>query len=189
MNKKITISSVVAAMLMSGNVFAYQPGSAYGGAQFASFDLSFDGTSEDFSPTGLIFRLGNNINENFSVEGRLGLGLSDDTITASDGITTASVSIELDTLIGVYGVGHVMLSESSSIYGLIGFTKVDGTIDASASGVGSVSVSDDESGLSFGVGTDIGLSNNLALNIEYIQYLNETDMDLNAISVGVKFSF
>jgi opacity protein-like surface antigen len=139
----------------------------------------------------LVGRLGNNINENFSIEGRLGFGLSDDTITATDGVDTASLSIELDTLIGVYGVGHIMLNESSSIYGLVGFTKVDGTVSASTSGsvTGSGSSSEDESGLSYGVGADIGVGKNLALNIEYIEYLNESELDLKAISLGIKINF
>lgn len=188
-NKNVSIGAVTAILLMTSNVFANQPGSAYGGIQFVSFDYSVDGAPEDFSPTGLIGRLGSNINENFSVEGRLGFGLSDDTITASDGIDTASLSVELDTLIGVYGIGHVMLNESSSVYGLIGFTRVDTTISASVTGIGSASISEDDSGLSFGVGADIGLSSNVALNVEYIQYLNESEYDVTALAIGVKFSF
>jgi outer membrane immunogenic protein len=191
MNRNISLSIVVAVMLSTNSAFAGLLASSYGGIQFASFDASIDGIPEDFSPTGLIGRLGNNINENFSVEGRLGFGLSDDTITATDGVDTASLSIELDTLIGVYGVGHIMLNESSSIYGLVGFTKVDGTVSASISGslTGSGSSSEDESGLSYGVGADIGVGKNLALNIEYIQYLNESELDLNAISLGIKVNF
>ena len=138
MNKTISLGIFVAVMLSTNTVFAGLLANSYGGIQYASFDssISIDGTTipEDFSPTGLIGRLGNNINENFSVEGRLGLGLSDDTITASDGIDTVSLTVELDTLIGVYGVGHIMLNESSSVYGLIGLTKVDGTISGSISG-------------------------------------------------------
>lgn len=194
MNKIIILYAAAAVALSTNSAVADQSGGLYGGVQFASFDVSdvtVGGATipEDFSPTGLIFRLGNNVNENFSVEGRLGLGLSDDTITVSDGIDTVSLSIELDTLIGVYGVGHVILSESSSVYGLIGITKVDGTLSASLSGGGSGSLSDDETGLSFGVGADIGLSNTVALNIEYIQYLNKSAFDVSALAFGVKFGF
>lgn len=187
--KNITIGAVVSVVLMSSNVFADLAGGVYGGIQYASFDFSADDISEDFSPTGLIGRVGNKINENFAIEGRLGLGLSDDTITATDGIDTASLSIELDTLIGVYGIGHVMLSESSSIYALIGFTQIDATASASVTNVGSASASDDESDLSYGIGADIGISNNIALNVEYVQYLDKSDFDVSAIAFGVKFGF
>lgn len=195
MNKVISLGVVAALMLSTNSVFAGLLASSYGGIQYASFDTSVTvggiTIPEDFSPTGLIGRLGSNINENFSIEGRLGFGLSDDTMTASDGVDTVSLSVELDTLIGVYGVGHIMLNESSSVYGLIGFTKVDGTVSGSISGSqsGSASSSEDESGLSYGLGADIGVGKNLALNIEYIQYLDESKLDLSAIALGVKISF
>ena len=188
-NKKISTGAVAAALLMAGNAFAVQPGGVYAGIQYASFDATVEDLPMDLSPTGLIGRLGSNVDENFSVEGRLGLGLSDDTITATDGINTASLSLELDTLIGVYGLGHVMLNESSSIYALIGFTKVDGTLSASLTGFGSGSVSEDESGLSYGIGADIDVGNNVSLNIEYVQYLNKSDFEMSALSAGVKFGF
>jgi opacity protein-like surface antigen len=192
-NKKIMISVISTASLMSSNVLAGQPGVVYGGIQYASLDatISVDGTTipEDFSPTALIGRVGSNINQNFSIEGRLGLGLSDDTITATDGVDTASLSVELDTLIGVYGIGHIMLNETSSVYGLIGFSKLDGTITASLTNFGSASISEDESGLSYGIGADIGVGNNVALNLEYVQYLNKSDFDVSALAAGVKFGF
>ena len=62
-----------------------------------------------------------------AIEDRLGLGLSDDTITATDGTTIAALSIELDMRIGVYGVGQVPFGKSSSVYAIAGFSRVDGT--------------------------------------------------------------
>ena len=174
---------------MSGNAFAGLTEGAYAGIQYTSFDFSFEDVSEDFSPTGLIGRAGSNINQYISIEGRLGIGLSDDTVTVSDGVTTASVSIELDTLIGIYGVGHVPLGKSSSIYALVGLTQIDGTASASATGLGAASVSDDESDLSYGIGADIGILYNVWVNVEYVQYLDKSDIDVSAIAVGMKFGF
>ena len=188
-NKKISTGAVAAALLMTSNAVAVQPGWVYACIQYASFGATVLDLPMDLSPTGLIGRLGSNIDENFSVEGRLGLGLSDDTITATDGIDTASISLELDTLIGVYGLGHLMLNESSSIYALIGFTKVDGTVSASLTGFGSGSASEDETGLSYGIGADIGVGNNVSLNIEYAQYINKSDFEISALSACVKFGF
>lgn len=188
-NKKVSINVLAATLLITSNVFADQRSSTYGGIQFASFDYSINDASGDFSPTGLIGRLGKDINENFSLEGRFGIGLSDDAITASDGFINASVSIEIDTLLGAYGLAHARINESSSIYALIGFTKIDTTFAASISGFGSTSLSEDDSGLSFGVGAEIGLSRNVALNIEYVQYLNESEYDINVLSAGAKFGF
>jgi len=185
MNKTIISSVIVAAMLSTSNVLAGQAGSMYGGIQYAIATYSEDGMSEEIEPTALVGRLGKNINDNFSIEGRLGIGLQDDTVNIG-GI--ADVKLEIDSVIGVYGVGHVNLNESSSIYGLLGLSRVEGTIslpDFPSAG----SESDDETGLSFGVGADIGIGNNVALNIEYVQYLNKSDFDVSALAFGVKFGF
>jgi hypothetical protein len=187
--KTVIIGLVVLLASTSGNALAGLTPGAYAGIQYASTDFSFDGVPEEFSPTALIGRAGSNFNQYVSIEGRLGIGLSDDTITATDGVTTASVSIEIDTLIGLYGIGRVPLGKSSSLYALIGFTQVDATKSASLTGSGSASLSDDESDLSYGVGADIGIRYNLWVNVEYVQYLDKSDIEVSAIAVGMRFGF
>ena len=174
---------------LSGNAFAGLTPGAYAGIQYAVADLTLDGIPEDFSPTALIGRAGSNLNQYFSIEGRLGIGLSDDTVSATDGVNTASISIELDTLIGAYGVGRLPLGESSSVYALVGVTRVDASISASLTGFPSVSDSDDESDLSYGVGADIGILYNLWINVEYVQYLDKSDLEVSAIALGLRFGF
>ena len=183
------IGLVVSLGSMSGSAFAGLTPGAYAGVQYGIADLSFEGVSEDFSPTALIGRAGSNLNQYFSIEGRLGLGLSDDTLTATEGTTTASLSVELDTLIGIYGVGHVPLGKSSSIYALVGLTQIDATASASVTGIGSASLSDDESDFSYGIGADIGILYNLWVNVEYVQYIDKADIDVSAIALGLKFGF
>lgn len=188
-NRIVMIGLLMSLVTLSGNAFAGLTPGAYGGIQYAITDFSFEGVSEDFSPTGLIGRAGSNMNQYVSIEGRLGFGLSDDTVTATDGVTTASISIELDTLIGIYGVGHVPLGKSSSIYALLGLTRVDATASASLTGFGSASESDDETDLSYGIGADIGILYNLWVNVEYVQYIDKSDFDVSAIALGLKFGF
>jgi opacity protein-like surface antigen len=174
---------------MSGNAIAGLTPGAYAGVQYASTDFSFDGVSQEFSPTALIGRAGSNFNQYVSIEGRLGIGLSDDTITVTDGVTTRQVSVELDTLIGFYGIGRVPLGKSSSLYALIGLTQVDATASSSVTGSAPASLSDDESDLSYGLGADIGLRYNLWVNIEYVQYLDKSDIEVSAVAVGMRFGF
>lgn len=189
LHRIVIIGLVISLGSISGNAFAGLTPGGYAGVQYASTDFSFQDVSEDFSPTALIGRAGSNLNRYFSIEGRLGLGLSDDTVTATSGTTTASLSIEIDTLIGVYGVGHVPLGKSSSLYALVGLTQVDATASASATDIGSASTSDDESDLSYGIGADIGILYNLWVNVEYVQYLDKSDFDVSAIALGLKFGF
>ena len=187
--RTLTTGVVVLLASMSGNAFAGLTPGAYAGVQYATTDFSFDGVSEEFSPSALIGRAGSNFNQYFSIEGRLGIGLSDDTLTVTDGVTTGSVSIEIDTLIGFYGVGRLPLGKSSSLYALVGVTQVDATTSASVTGVGSASLSDDESDVSYGVGADIGIRYNLWVNVEYVQYIDKSDVEVSAIAIGMRFGF
>ena len=153
-------------------------GGNYVGLQYAITTYSEDGSS-DINPTALIARFGTYTTENFSIEGRYGVGLTDDTIAVISGVP---INIEIDSIMGLYGVVHSDVSADASFYALLGFSKVDLTATANIPGLGSVSVDNSDSGVSFGAGLDIG-----RLNIEFIQYLSETDYDFTAISFGGTF--
>ena len=178
---KNVLLSIVAAVYIfsSGGLLASSTGDTYGGIQYALSTYNEDGFDE-VKPTALVGRFGKYINNNFAIEGRLGFGLQDDSIN----FLGIDVTLDIDTLIGVYGLGYVNINDSSSVYGLIGFTRAEAT--ASALGI---SVSSDESGLSFGVGSDLGIGNNVSLNIEYIQYLNKSNFDFRSLGLGIIFGF
>lgn len=180
--KKTIINGALLATfcIISMPVISDNTGKTYAGVQYAIGTYNEDGF-EEINPTALIGRYGKYINDGFSLEGRFGIGLQDDSIN----IFGTDVSLKLDTLFGIYGVGHVSINATSSVYGLIGFTQAEATVSAP----GFTSESDDESGLSFGVGANISVGNDVALNIEYTQYLNKSDFDLSAIGIGATFSF
>lgn len=180
MHKAITIGVAVAVLSMSNSVLAGNAGSRYGGIQYAITTYSEDGVSEEPKPTALIGLFGMNITDNFAVEGRLGVGLQGDTVTVSG----ADVTTEIDSLFGVYGIGHINLSRGSSVYGLLGLSRAELTFSYPDNPVPG-SKSGDDTGVSFGVGADIPISNYIALNVEYVQYLS--GLDLSAFSFGVKF--
>ena len=147
----------------------------YVSAQYviASYD---EDSFEEANPTLLVGGFGKFFNKNFALEGRLGLGLQDDDLATNR-------SVEIDGLLGIYGAGHFNLSGTSSIYGLIGYTRIKTT--TSVSGIQIVSFYD--SGLSLGAGADIGISKNVALNIEYVQYLHKTNYDISSIGLGAVY--
>ena len=184
-NNIVTLCIAAAVALSTNSVFAGTAGTKYVGVGYGIATYSEDAISEEFNPTALVGVLGANVTDNFSIEGRLGIGMQDDTVNVA-GI--ADFKLGLDSLIGVYGVGHINLNESSSVYGLLGISRIEGTIsipDFPEFG----SSSDDDTGLSYGIGVDIGVGKNVALNIEYVQYLNKSDFDISAIGFGVKFGF
>ena len=175
--------SGVLGLTMATAMFANanSEGDSYGGFQYGLGTYSEDGF-DDANPNALVGRYGKFINDNFAIEGRIGFGVGDDSVNDS---TVGDIAIEIDTLIGVYGVGHVAINDSSSVYGLLGFSR--GELTATATDFG-MSISDDDSSLSYGVGSNIGLSDTLALNLEYVQYLT-SDYDFTAIGIGMVFSF
>jgi hypothetical protein len=180
-NTIVMVGIASALAVVSNGAHARDVGTNYAGAQYAITTYSEDGISEEPNPTALVGRLGRFFHTNFSLEGRLGIGLQDDTVN----VFGVDVTMELDSLIGVYGLGHINITETSSVYGLIGFTQAEATLSAPGFG----SESDDESDLSLGIGADIGIGNAASVNIEYAQYLSKSDFDFTAISFGVNFYF
>lgn len=160
----------------------------YAGVQYGIGNYDEDGVSKSFNPTVLIGRFGTYLNPNFSIEGRFGLGLQDDTQFVPEfGVSGIDASLEVDSIMGLYGTGHYNLTESSSIYGVLGVSRVKGT--ASIPSIPAATSSENENSVSFGVGADIGVGNNVALNLEYMQYLNKSSFDLGVLGLGAVFSF
>ena len=185
MNKIVTLSVITAVALSTNSVFADTASTKYAGFQFATTTYTEDGISEEFNPTAIVARFGANVSDNFSIEGRLGTGVRNDTVNVAG---MYDVKMEIDRLVGVYGVGHINFNKSSSVYGLFGFSEAKATF-SSPSSPELGSVSHDDTGFSFGVGADFGIGNDVvALNIEYVQYLNKSDFDVSALSFGVKIA-
>lgn len=184
---KIHLVLALTGSLMASPALSAQAGSPYAGLQLSTFTYDEKGF-EELEPTGGTLQLGYRVSGAFSVEGRLGTGLDDGEIEMTYEGVPVDVSFELDSLMGVYGLGHLPISDTSSVYGLIGWTRVEATTTASAGGY---TVSDDgtESGLSYGIGAEVGLNDRAALRLEYTSYLDEDDFTFTGISVGARVSF
>ena len=166
-NKMLVITL---ALFYSSISFAASEGDSYGGFQYGLVTYSENGFP-DAEPTALVGRYGTFVNDNVAVEGRFGFGLQDDTVFGID--------VEVDTFFGIYGVFHASSNSDTSFYGVLGFTKGELTFS-----VPGFSISEDDSGLSYGFGVDIN-----SFNIEYMLYMDETDFDVSAISFGYKSIF
>jgi opacity protein-like surface antigen len=158
----------------------------YYGVQLLQLNYEEDDVP-DLEPTALVFRLGTMLNETFGVEGRIGAGLSkDDTSFDHPNLGNVDFEVELEHFIGIYGVAQTRLGKSASIYGLLGLTsaQVEKSIDTrNISG----SVSEDESGISFGVGVNFGTSDKYRFSVEYMSYLDEDEFSIDSLSLGVVF--
>lgn len=185
-NKLIFVVLASSLLLVTGTGVAGTEGEYYFGLQYAEGDYEEDGISETFNPTLLVGRFGRFFTPNFSIEGRLGFDQDDDTQNLSE-FGNRDATLELERLYGLYGTGHINITESSSIYGVLGFSEVKGT--TSIPSIPGLESTEENSSVSYGIGADIGIGSSWALNIEYIRYLDDDDFDLDAASIGATFSF
>lgn len=166
--KKLISASAVAMIAAGGATLAYaQQGATmspqgYLGGDAMFWELDPDrGSSRD--DVGLRLRGGAQFNDYFAVEGHLGGG-------GSDG------PAELDYLVGAYAKGILPVADQFRLYGLAGFTEVDFDVDS-------------ESGFSYGAGAEFDLTPQLALGADYMRYLDKSDYDFDAVSVGLRYRF
>jgi len=181
MNKLKRISIIASLLSFSSLSSAADIGDQYYGLGYGMTTYSENGYS-DFKPTALLGKFGEYLTDNVSIEGRFAIGLGDDTQNISG--TVVDLSVEIDYLMGVYGVVHTDINSDASAYALLGFSKGKLTATASAPGFTSqtISASADDSGISFGFGVDIG-----SINIEFTQYLSDSTYDLTSIGIGYNF--
>lgn len=179
MKRKLVLA--LGLFIVFGSSLPASAGDTYVGVQYALGEYSEEGVLFDLNPDLLVGRVGKYINQGFSIEGRLGTGVQEDGITWFG----TNLTLDIESLAGIYGRGHVRLRKSASIYGLLGVTRAEAT----ASAVGLASASDDETGLSFGAGADLDVGSNVSLSLEYVQYLNKSEFDLRSIGLSVAMNF
>lgn len=189
MNNKIVVVMLTCTLLFFTSVgISGTTDENYFAIQYGIGQYSEDGISEEFNPSISVGRFGRFLTPNFSVEGRLGLGLQDDTQHLQEfGVNGLDATLELDYILGIYGTGHLNLTDSFSLYGVLGVSKVKGT--ASLPSIPALTATENNSGVSYGVGADLGIGHNMALNLEYMLYLDKSEFDLGVIGLGLVFGF
>lgn len=184
--KLIGIALAGALFLVTKSGVAGTEGEYYFGLQYGAGNYDEDGISETYEPTLLVGRLGRFLTPVLAVEGRLGVGLDDDTHNLP-GFGNRDVTLEIDNALGLFGAAHLNLTASSSVYGLLGISRVEATTSLpSFPGLESTT---HNSSVSYGLGADIGIGSRWALNIEYMRYLDKEDFNFDVGSVGASFSF
>ncbi|MGO1535017.1 MAG: porin family protein [Halomonas sp.] len=170
------LSSAAATTAVSAT--ANSAGAGYVGALASHYTFDVEGASDDLNPTGVTLRGGYFLTDYVAVEGRLGTGLSDDNISGTN------ADVELDQLMGVYALGQLPVNDVFSLYGLLGFSYAEATVSAPG-----VSVSDDDDGFSYGVGAQVNFTPQVVGQLEYVSYLDKSDYELNAASIGLSYNF
>lgn len=165
--------------MCSTPVWAAPQPSDYVGLQAAQLMYDESGIDE-VSPTVLIGRFGHHYSRFMSLEGRVGFGIEDDSVTESG----TKISLEIEHLVGLYGVGHLPFGRIGALYALAGVSDIG--LKASA---GQLSDHKSDSGFSYGLGLELNLGRRASLTVEYTSYLNTSDYDITAVSAGANVKF
>lgn len=154
----------------------------YYGASLASIELTDDdkGPIDKISFTTLYGRLGAKWSENISGEFRLGLASSEE--------KQAGQLLEMKGFGGLYVKVGAPLSETFYPYAIIGKTRGKLGISTDTSSVSSVTKSSvTKSDTSFGFGADVKIFESVAINLEYINYIDKPVNDFAGFSLGLTF--
>lgn len=169
--------AIAAVCAIASSPLAVQSEGFYLGGQYALTDVefTFDGEgSADWEPTSLILRGGVHASDYVQLEARLGFGLSDD--------ETLGISAEVEQIVGVYG--KISLPNELSPYIIFGYSDIELEIDG---------VSDDDNDFSYGIGLDFYVSENSAVNVEYMNYYDDSEdggsVEITAIGIGFTYKF
>ena len=185
--KYLLLGCALAALSVNAIAAEDKTGRGYIGVGYSPLTFSVD-DAPDWDLAALAVRGGYYFNKYFSVEGRLGFGVGDDSQNVGPG---EDIKVEIDYMLGLYAVGHIPLSNQFQLYGLVGYTKGELTATNSLTGESS---SDDDSDLSYGVGAEFDMTNNWSLGLEYTAYFDgasfeDVKYDVNGFAVFVNYIF
>ena len=189
MNNRVIITLLASTIIfMTGTVSADSEAKRYIGVQYGSGNYSEKDISKDFKPAALVARFGYFFQPSYSVEGRIGKGVKSDTQFLPEfGLGGLDARFELDSILGIYGTGHINLTASSSLYAVLGVSLIEAT--ASVPEFCAAKCTEQKSSISYGLGADFNISKRMKLNIEYMRYIEKTNFDLDVIGAGLTFGF
>lgn len=148
--------------------------------------------SVDSEPYAITVKAGSVLAKYLAIEAHAAFGVRGDNyrfqiptavINPAIDATTADARSELDTFYGVYVRPQISLGDVVDLYALVGYgyTRMKFTIP-----VAGIKIDEDNTGISYGVGAQLNLGSNWAINGSYLM-LNKSD-DVALVSTPVQTS-
>ncbi len=184
----VVICALVTPLAVAADTKYYVGGNLGGLRYTEELDPLVQGEDASAGLPILYARLGVQPHENFSSELRLGVGLGEGTDDITVGGTTVEVDLELEHFWGLYVRGGVQLGRLFYPYLIAGYTRGELTARAEAGNI-RVSISDTASDFSYGVGTDIRLSETIHANLEVMNYFDSGSVEVIGGTIGISWSF
>ncbi len=161
------------------------PGGLYGELGYTMVTVS-PTTLPDFKPSALRGIVGYQVNSNLSVEGMLGMGMSDGTATITANNASATANVKVDSMYGVYGKVKAELAPGFEAFGRAGYSKSNAVLSVSSFGY---SQSNSTDGFSWGVGAAFAVSPSVSVTVDYMSYASKDDVKVTGPTFGVAFKF
>lgn len=165
---------LVAAPVAASDLYKSGSPDLYAGVNYTFVNLEDDFIDADLGT--LSGKVGVNVTPFLGVEARAGFGVDDDTISG--------VELSADSFFGAYATLNMVNESPMTPYVILGFTRFE--IEASAGGI---TVSDDDSDVSYGIGMNWEVAPQVAGNVEYMRYYDKDGATVDGLGLGVTFSF
>ncbi len=175
-NKLLALAAGVGAAALMAPAASAQ---LYAGAGYTIFQADA-GSAGDLNLGTLMGRVGYKTNPFFGVEGEFSFGVQDESFD----VLGTTVDIGIDNQYGVFAVGVLPVPMVGDLFARGGYASF--TLDASASGIGSVA--EDGSGLAYGGGVMLNFIPFTKLRLEYTRYEPE-DGEFDSLGVSGLFTF
>ncbi len=180
--KKLVISlSVLFITFCSFPAFALGP--LYIGANYSGVFVAADnaGAPDSFNMDVVMLNAGFYLIDILAVEGRVGFGVKDDSVN--------TISGEANYIYGLYLRGELPLGMFRP-YAVAGYSKAEFAYDSGST------LTEDDAGLSYGLGVDLRIGDHLGINLEYMRLMEfenalgtASDINIDALSLGLKIYF
>ncbi|MDF1780936.1 MAG: porin family protein [Alcanivoracaceae bacterium] len=181
---KVVFRAALCLLLVSPTA-AFAEGLYFGGnySRFEFSDKNID-KDETVNPDGITLRIGVEPVKWFGVEARGAVGIKED----KRQFTGGSLAFDLDELYGAYAKVGVPVGDVVMPYAIAGYSRVKGSANLTVLGI-STSETETWEDQSIGAGVDLNLSESLALNVEFMRYLDKDDQELSAVNLGLRSAF
>ncbi len=172
-------TSILAAGAALQPALAYQPSSDYDlfyvGAGYSQNSLDVEkGDSYDLGTLGI--NLGVKPSPYFAAELRLSTGVADD--------SAGLVEVDQKDTYSIFLKPQLPVADRFHVYGLLGYTTTK--FDVSSS-IDSEEVSKDD--VSYGIGAQVDVVDNVAVSLDYSRLIDDSEVTLDGIRLGVNFTF
>ncbi|WP_370235254.1 MULTISPECIES: porin family protein [Henriciella] len=141
--------------------------------------LGFDEDEIDVDLGAITGHFGYQLNQNFALEGELGVGVKEESFD----VLGTDVDVELSYLVGAYVRGQVPVSEQLNLFARVGVVNAELSVEG-----GGFSESDSETGIGYGAGAEFMFNSTFGIRGDYTRY-DIDDAEADAFMIGAVFKY